>query len=963
MPMVSMTVNGRAVSAEVEGRTLLVQFLRERAQLTGTHEGCDTTQCGCCTVHLNGKGVKSCTVLASACAGAAVTTIEGLAQNGKLHPMQEAFREHHGLQCGFCTPGMIMTAVDMVNRLGHDLAPRTIREQLDGNLCRCTGYHNIVKAIQAGAAAMAGPGRPARPPESEGHAFPSAKSTRIGEPVRRREDLRLITGNGRFSDDVNLPGQACMAVVRSTHAHARLTAIDTRSALASPGVLAVLTGQDLLADGLKPFPHKPFTAHPADIKLENTDGTPLYSAPQYALAIGRVRHVGEAIAIVIAETVAAARDGAELVDVEYESLPAVTDTRAAAQPDAPRVWDDARSNVAVDAQVGNDRDATATAFARAAHVVRFETWIQRVTGVPMEPRAIVSEFDPETGRYTVHAGSGGAPRFKEDVAIMLDVEAKNVRVVMHDVGGNFGTRGFIYPEFCLAPWAARRVGRPVKWTCTRSEAFLSDYQGRDLAVEAELALDAEGTFLAMRGSNIGNAGAHTANFSPVRKGVEIMSSIYRMPAAWFRARATLSNTMMTRPYRSSGRPEVMYVMERLIDLAARECGFDRIELRRRNLLTQAELPYTNPWGMIYDSGDYHGVMEKALALGDWQGFPARRAEARARGRCRGIGVANYVDTASGVPRERGEVTVQPDGRVDFVVGIVSNGQGHETSFAQLMNEWLGVPMDSVRIIAGDTDIVKIGGGTHGGRGLRMASIVMWNSVKQIIEKGKRLAALMLDCEPSEIGFKDGRFILESKGRSVGIFEVAGAGARLPDLPEDLRGPLTAFSDETVNTAAFPYGCHVCEVEIDPELGAVEIVRYAAVDDCGRAVNPLIVDGQIHGGIAQGVGQALLERCHYDPGTGQLLSGSFMDYAMPRAELFPSFITAISEVPSPIHPLGMRPAGEGGTTPALGVMINAVVDALSEFGVRHVEMPATPQRIWQAIRQAKLATESHGNTRT
>ena len=952
MTMVSMTVNGRAVSAEVEGRTLLSQFLRERAQLTGTHEGCDTTQCGCCTVHLNGKGVKSCTVLASACAGADVTTIEGLAQNGNLHPMQEAFREHHGLQCGFCTPGMIMTAVDMVNRLGHDLAPHTIREQLDGNLCRCTGYHNIVKAIRAGAAAMAGPGRPARQAESEGHTFPPAQSTRIGEPVRRREDLRLITGNGRFSDDVNLPGQVYMAVVRSTYAHARLTAIDPQQALASPGVLAVLTGQELLADGLKPFPHKPFTAHPADIKLENTDGTPLYSAPQYALAIGRVRHVGEAIAIVVAETAAAARDGAELVDVGYDGLPAVTDTRAAAQPDAPRVWDDARSNVAVDAQVGNDREATAAAFARAAHVVRFDTWIQRVTGVPMEPRAIVSEFDTATGRYTVHAGSGGAPRFKEDVAIMLDVDARNVRVVMHDVGGNFGTRGFIYPEFCLAPWAARRVGRPVKWTCTRSEAFLSDYQGRDLAVEAELALDAQGTFLAMRGSNIGNAGAHTANFSPVRKGVEIMSSIYRMPAAWFRARATLSNTMMTRPYRSSGRPEVMYVMERLIDLAARECGFDRIELRRRNLLTQAELPYTNPWGMIYDSGDYHAVMDKALELGDWRGFPARRAEARTRGKCRGIGIANYVDTASGVPRERGEVTVHADGRVDFVVGIVSNGQGHETSFAQLMNEWLGVPMDSVRIIAGDTDIVKIGGGTHGGRGLRMASIVMWNSVKQIVEKGKRLAALMMDCEPSEIRFADGRFLVEGKERSVGIFEVAGAGSRLADLPEDLRGPLTAFSDETVNTAAFPYGCHVCEVEIDPELGAVEIVRYAAVDDCGRAVNPLIVDGQIHGGIAQGVGQALLERCHYDPGSGQLLSGSFMDYAMPRAEFLPSFITEISEVPSPIHPLGMRPAGEGGTTPALGATINAVVDALSEFGVRHVEMPATPQRIWQAIREAQ-----------
>ena len=436
----------------------------------------------------------------------------------------------------------------------------------------------------------------------------------------------------------------------------------------------------------------------------------------------------------------------------------MTDTVAAARADAPRLWDEARSNVAVDAEVGRDPQGTQAAFARAAHVVRFETWIQRVTGVPMEPRAVVAEYDPQARRYTIHAGSGGAPRFKEDVAIMLDVPAQDVRVLMHDVGGNFGTRGFIYPEFCLAPWAARRVGRPVKWTCTRQEAFLADYQGRDLAVEAELALDAQGTFLAMRGSNIGNAGAHTANFSPLRKGVEIMSSIYRMPAAWFRARAVLSNTMMTRPYRSSGRPEVMYVMERLIDLAARECGFDRIELRRRNLLTQAELPYTNPWGMIYDSGTYHAVMDKALALGDWQGFPARREEARRRGRRRGIGVANYVDTASGAPRERGEVTVHPDGRVDFVVGIVSNGQGHETSFAQLMNEWLGVPIDKVRIIAGDTDIVKIGGGTHGGRGLRMASIVMWNSVKRIIEKGKRLAALMLDCEPSEIVFRDGRFL-------------------------------------------------------------------------------------------------------------------------------------------------------------------------------------------------------------
>ncbi len=442
----------------------------------------------------------------------------------------------------------------------------------------------------------------------------------------------MLTGKGRFSDDVNLPGQAYMVVVRSPHAHARLVSVDVRNALASPRVLAVLTGRDLLADGLKPFPHKPFTSHPADIKMENSDGTPLFSAPQYALAIDKVRHVGEAIAMVIAETVAAAKDGAELVEVCYEELPAVTATVAAARPDAPRLWDDARSNVALDAQVGNDREGTAAGFARAAHIVKFETWIQRVTGVPMEPRAGVCEYDAATQRYTLHAGSGGAPRLKEDLAVMLNVPAKNVRVLMHDVGGNFGTRGFIYPEFCLVAWAARRVGRPVKWTCTRQEAFLTDYQGRDLAVEAELALDAEGNFLAhARFEHRQRRGAHRELLAAAEGRRDHVEHLPHAGRAGSGRAPSLSNTMMTRPYRSAGRPEVMYVMERLIDLAARECGFDRIELRRRNLLTQAELPYTNPWGMIYDSGDYHAVMEKALELGDWSGLcraPRRGARPR-----------------------------------------------------------------------------------------------------------------------------------------------------------------------------------------------------------------------------------------------------------------------------------------------------------------------------------------------
>jgi len=777
-----------------------------------------------------------------------------------------------------------------------------------------------------------------------------ATSTRIGQPVRRKEDERLLTGKGCFSDDVNLPCQLYAVFVRSPHAHARIRAIDTSAALALSGVHAVLTGKDLLADGLQPLPHVPMSQHPAELRLANRDGSLVFTAPHYPLAADKVRFVGEALAVVVAESVAKAKDGAELVVVDYEELPAVIDTVAATKPDAPRVWEDAKSHVCLDADAG-DKSATEAAFARAAHVVRFETRINRVTGVTMEPRAAVSEYDAARERYTLHAGSGGAVRLKDDLATVLGVPSSQVRAVMRDIGGNFGTRGMIYPEFCVVAWAARRVGRPVKWTCERHEAFLADYQARDLAVEAELALDAQGNFLAMRGSNIGNAGAHPTNFSPLQKGVEIMSSIYRMPCAFFRARAVLSNTSPTRPYRSSGRPEVMYVMERLIDLAARECGFDRVELRRRNLISEAELPYTNPFGMVYDSGAYHAVMEKALDLGDWAGFPARREEARRRGKCRGIGVANYVDTATGVPRERAEITVHPEGRVSVVVGTDSNGQGHETSFAQLVTEWLGVPADQVDIIAGDTDIVKVGG-THSGRGMRLISIVVFNASRQIAEKGRRIAARLLESDPSRVAFEAGRFTVAETGRAVGLFEVAAAAEQLADLPPDLRGPLAAFSDETVKEASFPYGAHVCEVEVDPELGAVQIVRYAAVDDAGRAVNPMIIHGQTHGGIVQGVGQALYESCRYDPVSGQLLAGSFMDYAMPRADHFPDFVTHISEVPSTTHPLGMRPAGEGGTTPALAVVVNAVVDALAEFGVRHVEMPATPERIWRAIREAR-----------
>jgi carbon-monoxide dehydrogenase large subunit len=777
----------------------------------------------------------------------------------------------------------------------------------------------------------------------------------IGQPVPRREDLRLIRGGGRFTADENLPGQVYAVMVRSPHPHAGIRAIVKDQALAMPGVLAVLTGADCVADGLKPIPHKPWSPHPAESKLRNTGGVPPLEAPHHILPADKARFAGEAVAMVVGETLAAAKDGAERVEIEYQILPAVVETEAAARQDAPRIHDDpgtaARSNVCFDAELG-DAAATEAAFAKAAHVTRFETWVQRVTGVPMEPRAALAAFDPASGRLTLYAGNGGAVRLKTDLAAILDMPPEKVRVLMADIGGNFGTRGMIYPEFAAVAWAARKLGRPVKWIIERHESFASDYQARDLVVEAELALDAKGRFLAMRGSNLGNLGAHTTNFAMVQKGVQMMSSIYRMPAAHFRARATLSNTAPTRPYRSAGRPEVIFVIERLIDLAAREHGFDRLAIRRRNLVTEKELPYKNPFGVEYDNGDYIGAMDMALKLGDWVGFKQRRREARKRGKYRGIAVGTYVDISTGVPREKAELTVLPDGEVELVIGVVSQGQGHETSFAQLVTEWLGVPIESVRVIAGDTDRVTVGGGAHSGRGMRLGSIVIKKSSDRLIEKALRIAEHLLETAAADIEFTHGRFAVKGTNHAVGLIEVARAAMQRPDLPDDLRGPLHADCDETVVEASYPYGAHVCEVEVDAQTGAVALINYAAVDDVGRAINPLIIHGQIHGGIAQGVGQALLEHCHYDRDSGQLLTGSFMDYAMPRASDLPFYATALSEVPSSTHPLGIRPAGEGGTVPALAVVINAIVDALSDFGVRHIEMPATPARVWQAIREAR-----------
>ena len=744
----------------------------------------------------------------------------------------------------------------------------------------------------------------------------------IGKAVPRKEDERLLQGKGCYADDVHLSGEAYAIVVRSPHAHAVLKSIDASEALAMPGVMAVLTGRDAERDGLKPIPFRPLTVNRHEIALKAS-----FLAPYPLLPTDKARFVGQAVAVVIAETLVIAKDAAERVIVDYEPLPAVTSTSSAGG--GTRVWDS--PNSCVDTSIG-DAASVEGIFQSAAHVVRIETTINRITGVPLEPRAALGTYDEATGRYVVYASTGGVHRQRSEIAGVLGVPESEVRVVTRELGGNYGTRNNLYPEYALVAWAARRVGRPVKWTCERTEAFLTDEHARDLVSRCELALDADGRFLALRCDHTSNVGAHAVSFIPLAKGMAVSTSVYHLPAAAIRGRAVMSTTSPTTPYRAAGRPEVMFIIERLIDLAARRHGFDRLELRRKNLVSS--FPYTNAQGLVYDSGDYLGVQERALVLADWKGFEKRRAESRARGRYRGIGLGHYIELNTGAPRERAEIRVLAEGQVEVVLGTLSAGQGHETSFAQLIAEWFAVDIARVRLLTGDTDLTPVGGGSHSGRSMRMGAVVMASAADRVIELAKERASERLEVAALDIEFSEGRFHVKGTDRSIGLFDL---------------GPLRADYDETTPLPSYPFGCAVCEVEIDPETGMVEIVRHSTVDDCGRAVNPLILHGQTHGGIAAGVGQALWEQCHYDPETGQLLSASFMDYAMPRADQLPMFHTEISEIPSTTNPLGMRGGGEGGTTPALAAVGNAVLDALAEFGVEHLDLPLTSERVWRAIR--------------
>ena len=770
---------------------------------------------------------------------------------------------------------------------------------------------------------------------------------KIGQPVRRREDARLLTGQGRFSDDWSLDGQAFMAIVRSSYAHAVIKDIDISVAKSMPGVLTVLTGEDCISDSLAPIPHSPLPSTKHDMKLHGPGGSDVFIGNHVPLPADKARYVGEALAIVVADTRAQAEDAAEAVLIDYEPLPSVTDTAKAADEGSPTIWDDVPDNVCVETFFG-DREGTDAAFTAADHVVEMEIVIDRVTGVPMEPRAALGEYDADTGRYTIYAGSGGSVRQKREIAEVLGVDADDVRIISKDVGGNFGTRNRLYVEFPLVGWASRKIGRPVKWTCQRSESFLTDYQGRDLVTKVSLALNKDGKFLGMRADNLSNVGSRMVSLSPLSKGSGLITGSYDIPVAYLRSRAVFSNTAPTNAYRSSGRPEVTFAIERLVETAAVELDFDPLELRRRNLVSSEQMPYSNAVGMTYDSGEYAKSMDMCMNLADWDGFAARRKEAEARGMLLGRGFANYVESSIGTPREQAEIHVRSDGHMDLVIGTQPSGQGHETSFSQVAAEWLGVSVETVTVIVGDTDVVKVGGGSHSGRSMRMAGTVIVKAAEALIQKGKKLAALVFEAAETDIDFRDGVFAITGTDREIPIYELARALEGRSDLPEDLSDGLSVIEDNIMETPVFPNGCHICEIEIDPGSGAYDVVRYTTVDDVGLAINPLIVDGQTHGGIVQGAGEALGELCAMDPESGQPLAGSFMDYHMPRADEYPSFVTALNEVPSPTNPLGVKAGGEGGTTPALAVLVNGFVDALRPYGVRDIRMPVTPRKIWELI---------------
>ena len=774
----------------------------------------------------------------------------------------------------------------------------------------------------------------------------------IGRRLPRLEDERLLTGKGRFSDDFNLAEQCHAQFVRSPYAHAAIGGIDTTDALQLPGVIAILTGKEWLADGHGNIFH---VADPADgcdpkTKAFADRGGFVFDDGQPVIATDKVRHVGEPVAIVVAETVEAAKDAVEQVWVDYDELPAASTIDSALAAEACEIWAGAPGNVCLDTLMWDGESAVEAAFAKAAHVIERSFTNNRVAGCQLEPRGGVGDYDPETGRYFLYAGSQGSIRLKNGLMRVFGVSADKVRVVSEDVGGGFGPRNFLYPDFALLTWVARRTGRPVKWTSTRGEAFLSDTQGRDNIIHLAFAFDREHRFVGLKLDFLANIGAVPVSYAPVQNVARLCTSVYHVPMARTRVRGVLTNTVPTGPYRGAGRPEMIYAFERLLDTYAREQGIDRIDLRRRNLIPATALPYSGRTGLSIDSGEFEKNMDLAMRLADWEGFGERRAQSASAGRLRGIGLANFMEIPVGFPHETAELTATGDGRVQLTVGTQSMGMGHETVFAQVLADRLGVPMDCVDLLTGDTKRTGLGGGAHSDRSMRLVGTLMVEAAVTLLDRASTLASRVLGVSEEALTYAHGSFSGDGTER-LNLFELA-ALVESGDVPGHDPARLTVRKTIHDRLPAFPNGCACSEVEVDPETGEVELVRHALIHDAGLEINPMIVEGQGHGGIAQGIGQAMLEDFVYEQCGAQILSGSFMDYCLPRADDFPMFDLASNPTAAASNPLGVKGGGEGGTTPALGAFFNAVHDALAPLGIKEVPMPATSARVWELIARAR-----------
>lgn len=774
----------------------------------------------------------------------------------------------------------------------------------------------------------------------------------VGQPVRRNEDPRLLTGRGKFNDDLPRAGEAVGFVLRSPHAHADIRSIDVSSAKEMPGVLGILTGQDLADDGIGTFPGPP----PFFASLTKPDGSPLIYPPQYALTSDRARYVGDPVAFVVAESLEQAKDASEAIEIDYAPLPAVVGTDKAMDDGEVQIFEDVPKNFLFQAQIG-DSEATTKAFAEAAHIATVRLVNQRIVQNSMEVRGAVGSYDTDSGRYTVYTSNQNRHMLRDWIAnSFLKCDPALVRVLVDDVGGGFGMKTHPYPEQVLVLVAAKRMGRTVRWISDRTEAFLSDLHGRDHISNSELALDKDGKFLAVRVKTVANIGAYSCSAGvsvPTQIGPKILTSVYDIPVADVEVKCVVTNTAPVGPYRGAGRPEAVYVMERLVDVAAHDLGMDPVELRRRNLIGKDRFPYTNAVGTTYDSGAFEDNMDMAAKMADWDGHAARRAEARKRGRLSGIAVSQYLETTAGNPTESAEVEVTDD-TVIVKVGTQPMGQGHDTSFMQLISEKLGVEFDQVHIDTSDSDNLPSGGGSHGSRTSHVGSVAAINSSDEMIRKGTLIASEMLETASVDVEYADGTFRVAGTDRTVTLFDVAKHARTSTTIPEELQGPLTGADTHTIDSWSYPNGCHVCEIEIEEDTGVVHVIRYSAMDDVGTVINPMLVAGQVHGGVAQGIGQAILENTVYDPETGQMITSSFMDYTMPRADDIPMIAVATNEVPCTTNVLGVKGAGEAGALVAPPVLIAAITNALRDFNVSHIDMPATPERIWQIIQGNKAA---------